>query len=426
MITRTLRAQPLALALLLALDTAGAQTAANHERNLVTAETASESEALGLTSFAKSTGEPLVGVLIELDAPAFTATSAKDLGGRTLEKAATDHHAKLARIQDDFIARANAAGVPLLLRTKTVPTGKGTMTIAYRMSYLLDAIVAYVPESKLGALAALPGVRNVSQPARTRFFLDNSVNYLLGSQPTIPARRLAVYGATEELAPSGSNGNGPAPTPVDGFEGQGMFLGIIDSGMNYEHPMLGGSGAGTPLPQRPPLTTTTANQKVRYWYNVGGAASLDDHGHGTHVSSTAGGYVVDANTPMIFPTGSTPFGPPPGGVRMHGVAPQAQMMAWPVCNIAGSCAGDVEIAIEDAVSPVVLTGVGDGNAIPTPFAKPVADVINMSLGGGNDPAAPSSRVANNAVLATGAVIVAAAGNDGPGESTTGAPCVATM
>ncbi|HVF35728.1 MAG TPA: S8 family serine peptidase, partial [Candidatus Saccharimonadia bacterium] len=322
MIRHSLRAQPLALALLLALDPAGAQPVANEHRNLVTAATASESEAIGLTAFAKSQHEPLVGVLIELDAPAFTATDSKGITGKALERAATAHHAKLARVQDDFIARANAAGVPLLLRTKTVPAGKGdTMRIEYRLSYLLDAIVAYVPESKLGALAALPGVRNVSQPARTRFFLDNSVNYLLGSQNTIGARRLAVYGATEELGPSGTNGNGPAATPVNGFEGHGINIGVVDSGLDYEHPMFGGTGATSPLPQRPPAASGT-NRKVTYWYNLGSAATLDDFGHGRHVASTAAGYVVDGNTPNVVPPGSTPFGPTPGGVRMHGVAPQ--------------------------------------------------------------------------------------------------------
>ena len=392
------------------------------------ARSLSESQAEGIQAFAAKVREPLVPVMVEVrGAPAFVEKRDVPADAGAKRQAALDHHALAASEQDAVLAAAHAAGVPLLMRSKSVPVVPlRAHRLEYRFSYLLNGFVAYVPQSKLADLRALPGVRSATRIEDTRFFLDHSVNHLLGSQPTIAARRLAVYGATEELAPSGSNGNGPRLTPIDGFEGQGLFLGVIDSGMNYEHPMLGGSGAGTPLPQRPPLTTTTANQKVRYWYNVGGAASLDDHGHGTHVSSTAGGYVVDANTPLITPTGSTPFGPPPGGVRMHGVAPQALMMAWPVCNITGNCAGDVELAIEDAVSPVVLTGVGDGNAVPTAFAKPVADVINMSLGGGNYPAAPSSREANNAVLATGAVIVAAAGNDGPAESTTGAPCVATM
>jgi len=425
---RSLRVQPLALALLLALDVAGAQQIPSSGFERITADSASDADALGLEAFAKSQREPLVGVLIELDAPAFVATSQRKLTGKALEHAATAHHAKLASRQDEFIAAANAAGVPLLLRTKRIDAGKGeSLTIAYRLSYLIDAIVAYVPESKLGALRALPGVRHVTQPARTRFFLDNSVNYALGSEPSVFTRRLAVYGTTEELGPSGANGNGPAPAPVDGFEGHGINIGVVDSGLNYEHPMFGGSGTSTPLPQRPPAATGT-NRKVTYWYNLGGASTLDDFGHGTHVASTAAGYVVDGNTPTITPTTGAPYGPTPGGIRMHGVAPAALLQGWPVCNAAGNCTGDIELGIEDAVSPVVLTGQGDGNSIPFPgpIAKPVSDVINLSLGGGNDPAAASSRVSNNAVLATGAVVVAAAGNDGPSAATVGAPCVGAL
>jgi subtilisin family serine protease len=417
----------LALGVALALGTSLAAAAVPPRSFQIDASTASDEFARGIEAFAKAHPGALIPVLVELAGePGYAAKAVPGvLAPDAMRAAALAHHRQLSNLQDEFVARAAAQGVPLLPRSKSVGLGKGrSHRIEYRFSYLLNGLVAYVPEARIADLRALRGVRSVTRTAETRLFLDNSVDYLLGSAPAPAARRLASYGATQELGPA--SGNAPAPTPVDGFEGQGMLLGVIDSGLNYEHPMLGGSGIGTPLPQRPPLTTTSTNGKVRYWYNLGGATGLDDHGHGTHVSSTAGGYVVDGDTPMVTPTGSTPYGPTPGGVRMHGVAPQAQMMGWPVCNAAGSCAGDVELAIEDAVSPVVLTGTGDGGSIATAVAKPVADVINMSLGGGTDPAAPSSRVANSAVFATGAVIVAAAGNDGPGESSVGAPCVGAL
>lgn len=396
---------------------------------LVTAANADDSKAVGLRAFAQKVAEPLVPVFVELSGePAFSAKSGNPLlAGKARRQAALDHHHALVASQDALLQRLASAGFPILPRTAQVEIAPGVShRIDYRFSFLVNGFVAFVPESRVPELRIAEGVRAVSRIAPTQLFLDQSVNYLLGSQPTVAARRTAVFGATEELGPSGDNGNGPALAALDGFEGQGILLGVIDSGMDYEHPMLGGSGIGTPLPQRPPLTSATDNGKVVYWYNLGGATTLDDHGHGTHVSSTAGGCVVDASTPLVTPTGSTPFGPPPGGIAMHGVAPQALMMGWPVCNAAGSCAGDIELAIEDAVSPVVLTGQGDGGSISTAVAKPVADVINMSLGGGNDPAAASSRVANSAVLATGAVIVAAAGNDGPADATVGAPCVGTL
>lgn len=65
-------------------------------------------------------------------------------------------------------------------------------------------------------------------------------------------------------------------------------------------------------------------------------------------------------------------------------------------------------------------------AARTPVAKPVADVINLSLGSpAGDPAAANSRAVNNAALA-GTIVVASAGNSGPGLGTVGNPGAATM
>ena len=76
------------------------------------------------------------------------------------------------------------------------------------------------------------------------------------------------------------------------------------------------------------------------------------------------------------------------------------------------------MAIEDAVQPFTLAG----------FAKPVAHVINLSLGNTlNDPDYPTSVACDNATLA-GTTIVVAAGNSGAptpanltGEGTIGSP-----
>lgn len=416
-------AAAIALALALPAAQAGAERASEPLR--IAPAQAIDSLAEGIAEFSRRVGEPLVPVLVELDAtPAFSALpGVKLLTGEAKRQRALQHHRALAREQDAVLAALGKRDLPILLRSKAVQTEDVAHRIEYRFSHLLNGFVAFVPESRVAELRGAPGLRAVTPIAPTRLHLADSVDYLLGSQPTRALRRAAVYGDTEELGPSGDNGNGPAPVPVDGFEGQGIVLGVIDSGLDYEHPMLGGSGASTPLPQRPPLTDASANAKVLYWYNLGGATTLDDHGHGTHVSSTAGGYLVDGDTPAVMPTLGAPFGPTPGGVAMHGVAPQVQLMGWPVCAASGNCPGDIELAIEDAVSPVVLTGSGDGGSVPLATPKPIADVINLSLGGGTDPASPSARVSNTAVLAGGVVVVAAAGNDGPGAATVGAPCV---
>ena len=82
--------------------------------------------------------------------------------------------------------------------------------------------------------------------------------------------------------------------------------------------------------------------------------------------------------------------------------------------VIGGCPVSAIIAgIEDAVSPRTTTG----------FPKPIADIINLSLGGAGGPDDAESQAADNAVLMN-AIIVAAAGNSGPGESTLGSPAAA--
>lgn len=106
----------------------------------------------------------------------------------------------------------------------------------------------------------------------------------------------------------------------------------------------------------------------------------------------------------------TGIGPTISGARYHGTAPQARIMGYKVCGPAPQCAGDTPLSMEDAASPYTL--IQTGNQGPTPVAKPVADVINLSLGDtAGSATAASARAANNAAL-NGTIVVASAGNVG--------------
>jgi len=88
-------------------------------------------------------------------------------------------------------------------------------------------------------------------------------------------------------------------------------------------------------------------------------------------------------------------------------------MAYKVLTSAGvGVNASIIAAIEDAVQPRTITN----------QPKPVANIINMSLGSQNPagPDDPSSVAADNAALA-GVIVVASAGNSGPGEATIGSP-----
>ena len=114
---------------------------------------------------------------------------------------------------------------------------------------------------------------------------------------------------------------------------------------------------------------------------------MDDHGHGTHVASTAAGNGV-----------------------LKGVAPDAKIIAYKVLDSSGSGVwSDIISAIEKATDPNL-----DGNT------SDHYDIISMSLGGSGDPDDEISLAVDNAVD-SGVIAVIAAGNSGPGSATIGSP-----
>lgn len=161
-----------------------------------------------------------------------------------------------------------------------------------------------------------------------------------------------------------------------GYTGTGTVIAIIDTGIDYHHPDLGG-GIGS-------------EYKVIGGYDFvnNDHDPMDDHGHGTHVAGIAAGK-GDVNDNNVYE---------PEAGDIWGVAPDAQLLAYKVLDDTGRGYQDWVIAgIEQAVS--------DG-----------ADVINLSLGGWGNPDDAVSQAVDNAVEA-GVVVVVAAGNRGPGYET---------
>jgi subtilisin family serine protease len=164
----------------------------------------------------------------------------------------------------------------------------------------------------------------------------------------------------------------------ENITGKNVKVAIIDTGIDYTHPDLGG-GFGQ------------AHKVIAGWdfYN-NDSDPMDDHGHGTHVAG-----IVAAN-------GS-----------LKGVAPDAQLMAYKVLDSNGSGPSSYVIAgIEKAVDP-------DGD----PLTDDGADIISISLGEWGDPDDPLSQSVDNANDA-GVLVVVAAGNMGPPKNTIASPGVA--
>jgi subtilisin family serine protease len=153
-----------------------------------------------------------------------------------------------------------------------------------------------------------------------------------------------------------------------GTQGEGIRVGIIDSGIDYLHPALGG-GFG------PAFKVAGGHDVVN-----NDDDPMDDYGHGTHV---AGIVAADADS-------------------FKGVAPKAVLFAYKVLDASGrGLDSDVIEAIERTVDP-------DQNGDDADRL----DVVNVSLGSGEgSPTDPSSIAVNNAVK-LGVVFCVAAGNTG--------------
>ena len=137
---------------------------------------------------------------------------------------------------------------------------------------------------------------------------------------------------------------------------------MIDTGIDYTHPDLMFNYAGGAD------------------FVNGDSDPMDDHGHGTHVSGTIAASLANVT------------GDPAAEEGVVGVAPNARIIAYKVCDAGGNCS---DFAIEQGIAAAIAAG---------------AKVINMSLGG-----AEISQSLTDAVQdawTAGIVIVAGAGNDG--------------
>jgi len=199
--------------------------------------------------------------------------------------------------------------------------------------------------------------------------------------------------------------------------GQGVKIGIIDSGIDYTHKMLGGSGDVADY------TSIKANSESVHFPNskvVGGmdfvgegfnpannnyrsripkpdVNPIDKSGHGTHVAGTAAGLGDGVNT-------------------YDGAAPGADLYALKVF-------GDNEGGTSDTIVIAALEYAVDPNGDLDPSDK--LDVVNLSLGGGFGKPHNLYSVAIKNLTKGGVLAVAAAGNSGPVSNIVGAPSTAS-
>jgi subtilisin family serine protease len=209
--------------------------------------------------------------------------------------------------------------------------------------------------------------------------------------------------------------------PYDrGIDGEGVVVGVIDSGIWPEHPSFADDGTYPPpeapsdgvpcqfgnTAHNPNDAAFTCNNKLigarqmlQTYRAVIGAdegefdSARDDSGHGTHTASTAAGNAGVEATMYGLPVAT-----------ISGIAPRAQVIAYKGLGVQGGFTSDLAAAIDQAVA--------DG-----------VDVINYSVGGSAGPPA-ADEMAFLFAADAGIFVSASAGNDGPDPETIGSP--ATM
>ncbi len=152
-----------------------------------------------------------------------------------------------------------------------------------------------------------------------------------------------------------------------GASGKNVVIGIVDTGIDYNHPAMGGGfGSGFKVIGGYDFIDNDNNP-------------FDENGHGTHVAGIAAG----------------------NSSKLKGVAYDAKLMAFRVLNAYGyGYQSTVISGIERAVDP-------DQN----PATNDAVDIMNLSLGGYGNPDDPVSTAIDNATRA-GVLCVISAGNSG--------------
>lgn len=334
----------------------------------------------GIFSTRPQTARPVTAI-IKLKNPALLETATRENG---VLKVDSELLAALQEEQTNTIAELQkiSSDIRILMR--------------YRL--VLNALTVYAPQEVLEKIQSLPNVISA----------ERSANFAR-PLPLDTDKKAGLVGANTSVGFIGADS-----AYAEGIHGEGMRVGIIDTGIDYTHKMFDGEGTVEAYKANKPSEANSAfpNKKVVGGIDIVGtefnSASpnfdkhipvpdvnpLDEAGHGTHVAGTVAGIGDGVNT-------------------YSGVAPAAALYAIKVFGAEGSTSDEAVIAaLEYAADPT-----GDLTF------KEQLDVVNLSLGSGYGSAHNFYNQAIKNLSRGGTVVVASAGNSGDKPYITGSPAV---
>ncbi len=249
-----------------------------------------------------------------------------------------------------------------------------------RVTIVLNAVIVEVDASKIDAISKLRNVAAINPLGRYEKDLSETVPYI-----------------------------GAAAVQAAGIDGTGVRVAVLDSGIDYTHFNLGGSGDVADFDNNDPSIIeagTFPTAKVVGGYDfVGevwpsGALTPDPDpldkgvraGHGSHVADIIAGLSADGTH--------------------KGVAPGASLYAVGVCSkVSTSCSG---VALLQGMD-YALDPNGDGDI------SDAVDVVNMSLGSSYGQRQDDLSFAAGNAVRMGVVVVASAGNSADRPYIVGSP-----
>lgn len=274
-----------------------------------------------------------VDVIVRFADPAAMAAPLVDSGAGTNVGPARSRRQELRGEHRAFLQRTASAGIPAVSRGE--------------FGNVFNGLALRLPGADVTALSKLPGVAAVYPDRTVHTRVDSDVSLV----------------------------DAPAVWSTRKDTGAGVVVAVVDTGVDYTHPDLGGGfGPG---------------HKVVAGYDFvnGDADPMDDNGHGTHVAGIIAGAAATS-----------------GG--RTGVAPGATLTAYKVLDDSGS-----------GLESTIIAGLERAVDVDNPYR---AGVVNLSLGGAgsaDDPLSAACEAAEHA----GVVVVVAAGNDGPAAGSVGSP-----
>ena len=252
--------------------------------------------------------------------------------------------------------------IPIIVETARPPSSSDVQELnsemsVRRVSKIANQVYGTADEDSIKAIASFAFVSTV--------FYDEPVSRFQFLAPSISISKNDIHIPISDS----SAFVGAAELNDDGITGKGIKVAVIDTGVNKNHPLLEGA------------VRTQINIVKKYQDEL--ANINDGNGHGTHVATTIAGRDMTIYSGLLGKQ-----------IRMHGIAPECEIIGIKVLDDEGS--GQTSWVIE-GMEAAVEAG---------------ADVINMSLGSMWDGAGltPDSKVVDEIVFKHNILCAIAAGN----------------